>query len=230
MRVTRSMLWQVAAVLGIGAILLWVGHNAADNMAARNITFGFSFLAHPAGFDIPFHLESWELTDTYGRALIVSFTNTLLAAALSIMLASALGLGLALMRLSGNPLAVAAGLETLRQLRRPGVYEQLEACTSALVVGLREAADEAGVEFTAGSLGGMFGFFFHPGPVRNFEEAKKANAERFRVFFTSMLEQGVYLAPSPFEAGFVSLAHRPTDLRKTITAARAALRLAARVR
>jgi len=107
MRVTRSMLWQVAAVLGIGAILLWVGHNAADNMAARNITFGFSFLAHPAGFDIPFHLESWELTDTYGRALIVSFTNTLLAAALSIMLASALGLGLALMRLSGNPLAAA---------------------------------------------------------------------------------------------------------------------------
>jgi len=132
--------------------------------------------------------------------------------------------------LSGNPLAVAAGLETLRQLRRAGVYEQLEACASALVVGLREAADEAGVELIAGSLGGMFGFFFHPGPVRNFEEAKKANAERFRVFFASMLKQGVYLAPSPFEAGFVSLAHRPSDVRKTIAAARVALRVAARVR
>jgi len=132
--------------------------------------------------------------------------------------------------LSGNPLAVAAGLETLRQLRRPGVYEQLEACASALVVGLSEAAEEAGVELTAGSLGGMFGFFFHPGPVRNFEEAKKANSERFAVFFASMLEQGVYLAPSPFEAGFVSLAHRPQDVRKTIAAARVALRRAARVR
>jgi glutamate-1-semialdehyde 2,1-aminomutase len=132
--------------------------------------------------------------------------------------------------LSGNPLAVAAGLETLRQLRRPGVYERLEACASALVVGLKEAADEVGVELTAGSLGGMFGFFFHPGPVRNFEEAKKANSERFTVFFASMLEQGVYLAPSPFEAGFVSLAHRPQDVRKTIAAARVALRRAARVR
>ncbi|HBZ68738.1 MAG TPA: aspartate aminotransferase family protein, partial [Deltaproteobacteria bacterium] len=132
--------------------------------------------------------------------------------------------------LSGNPLAVAAGLETLRQLRRPGVYDRLEACASALVVGLREAAQEAGVELTAESLGGMFGFFFHPGPVRNFEEAKKASAERFRVFFASMLEQGIYLAPSSFEAGFVSLAHRPSDVRKTVAAARAALRLAARVR
>jgi len=132
--------------------------------------------------------------------------------------------------LSGNPLAVAAGLETLRQLRRPGVYAQLEAGAAALAVGLREAAEEAGVELTASSLGGLFGFFFHPGPVRNFEEAKKAHAERFRVFFAAMLERGVYLAPSPFEAGFVSLAHRPSDVRTTIAAARAALRLTARVR
>jgi len=132
--------------------------------------------------------------------------------------------------LSGNPLAVAAGLETLRQLRQPGVYPQLEACASALVIGLREAADEAGVELSAGSLGGLFGFFFHPGPVHSFEDAKKANGPRFRVFFTAMLERGVYLAPSPFEAGFVSLAHRPADIAKTIVAARAAFRLAAQVR
>jgi glutamate-1-semialdehyde 2,1-aminomutase len=132
--------------------------------------------------------------------------------------------------LSGNPLAVAAGLETLRQLRRAGVYEQLEACASALVVGLREAAEEAGVELTAASLGGLFGFFFHPGPVRNFEEAKKASGERFRAFFAAMLERGVYLPPSPFEAAFVSLAHHPSHVRKTIAAARVALRFAARVR
>jgi glutamate-1-semialdehyde 2,1-aminomutase len=132
--------------------------------------------------------------------------------------------------LSGNPLAVAAGLETLRQLRRPGVYARLEACASALVAGLREAADEAGVELIADSLGGMFGIFFHPGPVRNFEEAKKANAERFRAFFAAMLAQGVYLAPSPFEAGFVSLAHRPSDVRKTVAAARVALGAASRLR
>jgi glutamate-1-semialdehyde 2,1-aminomutase len=132
--------------------------------------------------------------------------------------------------LSGNPLAVAAGLETLRQLRRPGVYGQLEACASALVAGFREAAEGAGVELVAESLGGMFGLFFHPGPVRNFEEAKKANAPRFRAFFGAMLEQGVYLAPSPYEAGFVSLAHRPSDLRKTVGAARVALRRAAEVR
>jgi glutamate-1-semialdehyde 2,1-aminomutase len=132
--------------------------------------------------------------------------------------------------LSGNPLAVAAGLETLRQLRRPGVYEQLEACSLALVAGLRGAADETGVELVAESLGGMFGFFFHPGPVRNFEEAKKASAPRFRAFFRAMLEQGIYLAPSPFEAGFVSLAHRPSDLRKTVAAARVALRAASQVR
>jgi glutamate-1-semialdehyde 2,1-aminomutase len=132
--------------------------------------------------------------------------------------------------LSGNPLAVAAGLETLRQLRRPGVYARLEACAAVLAVGLREAAEEAGVELSVESLGGLFGFFFHPGPVRNFEEAKKSHAERFRVFFAAMLERGIYLAPSPFEAGFVSLAHRPSDVHTTITAARAALRVAARVR
>jgi general L-amino acid transport system permease protein len=85
--------------------VLWLGHNARVNMTQRNITFGFDFLLHPAGFDIPFHLLSWELTDTYGYALLVCGLNSLLCAAMSIVLASALGLLIALMRLSGNPLS-----------------------------------------------------------------------------------------------------------------------------
>ena len=73
----------------------------------------------------------------------------------------------------------------------------------------------------------MFGFFFHPGPVTHFEEAKKANAERFRRFFSAMLERGIYLAPSPFEAGFVSLAHRKREVDETLEVARFAMRRAA---
>jgi glutamate-1-semialdehyde 2,1-aminomutase len=130
--------------------------------------------------------------------------------------------------LSGNPLAMAAGLETLRQLERPGSYEQLEASSSRLARGLREAAREAGVELAAVSLGGLLGFFFHPGPVRSFGEARESNEARFRVFFASMLEQGVYLAPSPYECAFVSLAHEPADLDATLAAARVALAAAAR--
>jgi glutamate-1-semialdehyde 2,1-aminomutase len=129
--------------------------------------------------------------------------------------------------LSGNPLAMAAGLETLRRLEGPGAYEQLSERSDQLVSGLREIAEECGVEFTADSVGGMFGFFFHPGPVTQFEEAKKANGERFRRFFKAILDQGVYLAPSAFEAGFVSLAHRRSDIDRTLAAARIAMRRAA---
>ncbi len=132
--------------------------------------------------------------------------------------------------LSGNPLAMAAGLATLRRLGEPGVFDTLEARTASLAGGFQEIADELGVEFTTASAGGMFGFFFHPGPVRSFEDAKKAHGERFKRFFASMLEQGVYLAPSAFEAGFVSLAHRPQDVARTLEAARIALRRASRVR
>src|SRR5262245_16887536 len=102
---TRAWAWQILAVLAFAALVLWLGHNARDNMAARNITFGFDFLWRTAGFDIPFRLLSWENTDTYGYALLVCLLNTLLCAAMSIVLASALGLLIALMRLSGNPLA-----------------------------------------------------------------------------------------------------------------------------
>ncbi|NNL67872.1 MAG: glutamate-1-semialdehyde 2,1-aminomutase [Myxococcales bacterium] len=132
--------------------------------------------------------------------------------------------------LSGNPLAMAAGLETLRQLEAPGAYQALAERSRRLAEGLGERAAEQGVEFSAVHVGGMFGFFFHPGPVRNFDDAKKAHAGRFQRFFASMLAQGIYLAPSPFEAGFVSLAHRKKDLDQTLEAARKAFRSAARVR
>jgi glutamate-1-semialdehyde 2,1-aminomutase len=132
--------------------------------------------------------------------------------------------------LSGNPLAMAAGLATLEALAAPGVYERLGERTRALAEGLGALAGEHDVPFTAGCAGGMFGFFFHPGPVRSFDDARKADAARFRRFFAAMLEAGVWLAPSPFEAGFVSLAHRPKEIHATLEAARGAFRRAARAR
>jgi glutamate-1-semialdehyde 2,1-aminomutase len=132
--------------------------------------------------------------------------------------------------LSGNPLAMAAGLETLRRLNTAGSYERLTSLAARLADGLRDAAAGAGVELHSAAVGGMFGFFFHPGPVRNFAEAKKADAERFRRFFAAMLERGVYLPPSPFEACFVSLAHRPADVEATLSAARESMRIAASAR
>ena len=132
--------------------------------------------------------------------------------------------------LSGNPLAVAAGLTTLRLLEQKGVYETLAARSSALATGLSALADEQGIPFTTASVGGMFGFFFHPGPVESFAQAQQNDAARFRRFFASMLESGVYLAPSPYEAAFVSLAHRPRDIDQTLEAARKAFKRCARSR
>jgi glutamate-1-semialdehyde 2,1-aminomutase len=129
--------------------------------------------------------------------------------------------------LSGNPLAVAAGLATLRRLSEPGVYEQLEARSQRLTRGLARHAAGAGVELTTAAVGGMFGFFFHPGPVHRYEDAKKADAQRFRAFFQAMLDRGVYLAPSAFEAGFVSLAHGEAEIDATLAAAAEALALVA---
>jgi glutamate-1-semialdehyde 2,1-aminomutase len=131
--------------------------------------------------------------------------------------------------LSGNPLAVAAGLETLRHLRRPRAYERLEALSRRLTAGLAELAAARGIEFTADFAGGLFGFFFHPGPVRSFADARQASAGRYRAFFQEMLERGVYLAPSAFECGFVSLAHAPADVDATLEAARSAFDRAAEV-
>jgi glutamate-1-semialdehyde 2,1-aminomutase len=132
--------------------------------------------------------------------------------------------------LAGNPLAMAAGLATLEQLEKPGSYPRLEATSRRLAEGLLEIAREVGVEFTTTAAGGIFGFFFHPGPVLDFSAAQKAHEGRFKRFFQSMLEQGIYLAPSPYECGFASLAHRSRDLDVTLAAARVALQKAARVR
>jgi glutamate-1-semialdehyde 2,1-aminomutase len=131
--------------------------------------------------------------------------------------------------LSGNPLAVAAGIETLQRLRKRGVYDRLGALSRQLMDGFAERAQAAGVPLTTAAVGGMFGFFFHPGPVASFEDAKKCDLPRFRAFFHAMLARGVYLAPSAYEAGFVSLAHGPRELRATLAAAEAAFAAAAPV-
>jgi glutamate-1-semialdehyde 2,1-aminomutase len=132
--------------------------------------------------------------------------------------------------LSGNPLAMAAGRETLHRLGRRGVYERLGALSERLASGIAEAAESLGVELTTASVGGLFGFFFHPGPVECFADAQAAEESRFRRFFAAMLERGVYLAPSPYESAFVSLSHRPADVDATLEAARFALRRVARAR
>lgn len=132
--------------------------------------------------------------------------------------------------LSGNPLAVAAALETLRILEKPGSFERLSQTANRLSRGLASLAAAAGLEFTTHAVGGMFGFFFHPGPVRGFEDAGNAHQGRFRAFFRTMLEQGIYLAPSPFEAGFVSLAHNRRHVQETLAKAEVAFAKAARVR
>jgi glutamate-1-semialdehyde 2,1-aminomutase len=122
--------------------------------------------------------------------------------------------------LSGNPLAMTAGIKTLELLKQPGTYERLDAITKRLISGILEAGQAAGLPITGGSISAMFGFFLCEGPVRNFEEAKAADAARFGKLHRAMLERGVYLAPSAFEAGFTSLAHSDEDIDATIAAFR----------
>ena len=122
--------------------------------------------------------------------------------------------------LSGNPLAMTAGIRTLELLRQPGTYEQLESKTSRLIAGILEAGRAEGLAICGGSISAMFGFFLCDGPVRNYAEAKKGNAELFARLHRAMLERGVYLAPSSFEAGFMSLAHDDEDIDTTLEAFR----------
>ncbi|WP_457552471.1 glutamate-1-semialdehyde 2,1-aminomutase [Desulfobacula sp.] len=122
--------------------------------------------------------------------------------------------------LSGNPLAMAAGIATLTELQKNGVYEALDKKTEKLMAGFQSAADDAGIGLKTGHVGSMSGFFFTGKDVHNFEDAKKCDLERFAKFYRSMLEQGIYLAPSQFEACFVSLAHSDEDIDQTIAAAR----------
>ena len=110
--------------------------------------------------------------------------------------------------LSGNPVAMAAGLATLTRIEEPGFYEALSERTAKLVDGLAAAANAAGIPLATECLGGMFGFVFSDaGPIRRFDQVAAADIERFQRFFHGMLDAGIYFAPSAFEAGFVSAAH-----------------------
>jgi glutamate-1-semialdehyde 2,1-aminomutase len=128
--------------------------------------------------------------------------------------------------LSGNPVATACGLATLREIQRPGFFDALSARTSSLVSGLLDAASDAGVPMCGDSEGGMFGFFFcrslNDALPQNYADVMATDKERFNRFFHGMLERGVYLAPALYEAGFVSAAHSEADIAATLTAARAA--------
>ncbi len=122
--------------------------------------------------------------------------------------------------LSGNPVAVASGLATLKEIQKPGFYESLSQKAARLVTGLNAAAKDAGVDFCSRSLGGMLGLFFLKDLPNGFADVMKADAEVFGRFFHGMLDRGVYLAPSIFEAGFISAAHTDEDIDATIAAAR----------
>jgi glutamate-1-semialdehyde 2,1-aminomutase len=122
--------------------------------------------------------------------------------------------------LSGNPLAMTAGIKTLELLQKPGTYEYLDKITKRLSEGLIQIAKDSGHAVCGGSVSGMFGLFFCEGPVHNFEDAKKSDVTKFGRFHRGMLEQGIYLAPSQFEAGFTSLAHTDADIDRTLAAAR----------
>jgi glutamate-1-semialdehyde 2,1-aminomutase len=124
--------------------------------------------------------------------------------------------------LSGNPVAVAAGLKTLELISRPGFFDLLGERTRELTGGLLAAARDAGVAFSAASLGGMFGLYFSKAAPGSYAEVMQCDRARFNRFFHSMLRRGIYLAPSAFEAGFVSAAHTPADIAATAEAARAA--------
>jgi len=128
--------------------------------------------------------------------------------------------------LSGNPVAMAAGLAMLGLVQAPRFYEDLEQRTHALCDGLEAAARDAGVPFTTNRVGGMFGLFFSSTPVDTYAQAVACDTAAFNRFFHAMLERGVYLAPSAFEAGFLSSAHGDAELAHTVAAARDAFRIA----
>jgi glutamate-1-semialdehyde 2,1-aminomutase len=126
--------------------------------------------------------------------------------------------------LSGNPVAVAAGLATLKLVEVPGFQERISGTTEALVQGLTEEARRAGVNFSAQSIGSMFGIYFRASPPQSFAEVMQCDREKFNRFFHAMLARGIYLAPSAYEAGFVSAAHGAAEIEATLAAAREAFR------
>ena len=122
--------------------------------------------------------------------------------------------------LSGNPLAMTAGIKTLELLQKPSTYDYLERVTKKLADGLLQVAIETGHAACGGNISGMFGMFFTNGPVHNYEDAKASDTSKFGRFHRGMLEHGIYLAPSQFEAGFTSIAHTEEDIDRTLQAAR----------
>lgn len=126
--------------------------------------------------------------------------------------------------LSGNPVAVASGLKTLEIISRAGFYECLTAQTEKLMTGLKQAADKAQIPFAVDSVGGMFGFYFASQVPTSFEEVTKTNIDAFKKFFHAMLDEGVYLAPSAYEAGFTSIAHDNEVVAAIIAAAEKAFK------
>ncbi len=122
--------------------------------------------------------------------------------------------------LSGNPVAVAAGLATLKLIAVPGFFDRLAAATRAVTAGLAAAAQEQGVSFSAQSVGGMFGIYFRATPPQSYVEVMQCDVAAFKRFFHAMLAEGIYFAPSAFEAGFVSAAHGSAEIEQTLAAAR----------
>lgn len=125
--------------------------------------------------------------------------------------------------LSGNPLAMTAGIKTLELLQKPGTYEYLDQITQKLTNGLLQIAQETGHASCGGHISAMFGLFFTAGPVHNYEDAKNSDTAKFGRFHRGMLERGIYLAPSQFEAGFTSCAHTEEDIEQTLAVAREVL-------
>jgi glutamate-1-semialdehyde 2,1-aminomutase len=124
--------------------------------------------------------------------------------------------------LSGNPVAMAAGLAMLELIQVPGFHDELARRTRLLTDGLQAIADGAGMAFSSNRVGGMFGLFFSASKITSYAQATACDTDRFKRFFHAMLERGVYLAPSAFEAGFVSSAHDEGVIAETLAAARAA--------
>ena len=127
--------------------------------------------------------------------------------------------------LSGNPVATACGLATLREIRKPGFYEALGAKTQKLMAGLKGAANKAGVQFSVDCEGGMFGFFLFDALPQNYAKVMTTDNKRFNALFHGMLERGIYFAPALYEAGFISAAHTDADLAETIQTAETVFKL-----
>ena len=130
--------------------------------------------------------------------------------------------------LSGNPVATACGLATLREVQKPGFYQALEATTASLVTGLTDAARRVGIPFCGDSEGGMFGFFLLDALPQNYGQVMQTDSARFNALFHGLLERGVYVAPALYEAGFVSAAHSAADIETTVEAAEAVFKSLAR--